>query len=125
MLSQKWLPTDRHCTDNFSVSWDGPYYIRARTKKKAERQAAKKAETRTDLPDVSEVDINSDFDTDEEDNPGKVRKASMDPEIFNIKRIKYTDQDILTSLDKAKAAKECIAQVTTLYGPFSADSRLL
>ena len=32
----------------------------------------------------------------------------------------YTDQDILTSLDKAK---ECMEQVTTLYGTISADPR--
>ena len=47
----------------------------------------------------------------------------MDPEIYNIKRIKYTDQDILASLDKAKAAKECMEQVTTLYGTISDDPR--
>ena len=40
-------------------------------KKATERQAARKAEeAKTDLPDVSEVDLNSDSDTDEEDSPG-------------------------------------------------------
>ena len=50
-----------------------------------ERQAAKKAEeAKTDLPDVSEVDLNSDSDTDEEESPGRVRKARANPEIFTI-----------------------------------------
>ena len=70
------------------------------------------------LPNVSEVDLNSNSDREEEDIPGKVRKACMDPEIFNIKRIKYTNQDILTALDKDNAAKNSMEQVTTLYGTF-------
>ena len=89
-------------------------------KKKADRKAE---EAKTDLPDISEVYVNSDSDTDEEDSPGRVRKDCMDPEIYKIKIIKYTDQDILTSLDKAKAAKECMEQVTTLYGTISDDPR--
>ena len=47
----------------------------------------------------------------------------MDPEILNIKRIKYTDKERIKYTDKAKAAKECMEQVNTLYGTISADSR--